>query len=91
MKRPSGRGRVWRRGDDGFDKAVLATSFNARDPGVRPELLIEANDAGDVQAALQLAREALRIFQATLPPTHPHLQQAREVVRQFEGDSARRA
>ena len=57
MKRPSGRGRVWRRGDDGFDKAVLATSFNARDPGVRPDLLVEANDAGDVQAALQLARE----------------------------------
>jgi hypothetical protein len=45
MKRPSGRGRVWRRGDAGFDKAVLATSFNARDPGVRPELLVEANDA----------------------------------------------
>lgn len=38
---------------------MLATSFNARDPGVRPELLVEANDAGDVQGALQLARENL--------------------------------
>ena len=57
MKRPRGRGRVWRRGEAGFDKAVLATSFNARDPGVRPDLLVEANDAGGVQAALQLARE----------------------------------
>lgn len=57
MRRPKGRGRSWRRGEPGFDAAVLATSFNARDPGVRPDLLVEANDAEDVCRALQLARE----------------------------------
>jgi FAD/FMN-containing dehydrogenase len=56
MKRPRGRGRVWRRGEAGFDKAVLATSFNARDPGVRPDMLVEANDVGDVGTALHWAR-----------------------------------
>jgi hypothetical protein len=36
---------VWlRRGEPGFDTAVLATSFNARDPGRRPEWLVQAND-----------------------------------------------
>lgn len=57
MKRPRGPGRVWRRGETGFDKAVLATSFNARDPGVRPDLLVEANDASEVREALRQARE----------------------------------
>lgn len=57
MKRPKGKGRIWRRGEVGFDAAVLATSFNARDPGIRPELLIEANDIDDVRRALQLARD----------------------------------
>jgi FAD/FMN-containing dehydrogenase len=57
MKRPKGKGRIWRRGEKGFDKAVLATSFNARDSGLRPCMLIEANDATDVQNALQLARD----------------------------------
>lgn len=56
MKRPVGRGGVWRRGDKGFDAAVLATSFSARDPGCRPDMLIEANDICDVREALQLAR-----------------------------------
>jgi len=57
MKRPKGKGRVWHRGEPGFDAAVLATSFNARDPGVRPHMLVEANDAGDVRRALATARE----------------------------------
>lgn len=57
MKRPVGRGRIWQRGEAGFDEAVLATSFNARDPGGRPDMLIEANDAGDVGRGLQLAGE----------------------------------
>ena len=42
MKRPKGKGRIWRRGEDGFDKVVLATSFNARDSGARPDMLVEA-------------------------------------------------
>ncbi|WP_299191278.1 FAD-binding oxidoreductase [uncultured Erythrobacter sp.] len=57
MKRPKGKGRIWRRGEQGFDKAVLATSFNARDSGARPDLLVEANSAEDVQSALLQARE----------------------------------
>lgn len=57
MKRPKGKGRVWRRGEQGFDKAVLGTSFNARDSSARPDLLVEANSDGDVQWALAQARE----------------------------------
>ncbi len=57
MKRPRGRGRLWTRGEPGFDAAVLATSFNGRDPGHRPKVLVEANDISDVQSALSLARE----------------------------------
>ncbi len=56
MKRPRGPGRIWERGEKGFDEAVLATSFNARDSGARPEVLVEANDAADVQKALERAR-----------------------------------
>jgi FAD/FMN-containing dehydrogenase len=56
MKRPKGKGRIWQRGEAGFDAAVLATSFNARDPGVRPHMLVEANDADDVRRALETAR-----------------------------------
>jgi len=57
MKRPKGKGRIWRRGEDGFDKAVLGTSFNARDSGARPDMLVEANDAADVRSALGQARD----------------------------------
>lgn len=57
MKRPKGKGRVWRRGEHGFGKAVLGTSFNARDSGARPDMLVEANSAEDVQWALLQARE----------------------------------
>lgn len=56
MKRPKGKGRVWERTDAGFDKAVLATSFNGRDPGVRPVALVEANSVSDVQVAVARAR-----------------------------------
>ena len=56
MKRPKGRGRVWERNQVGFNEAVLATSFNARDPGVRPQVLVEANAAADIQSALARAR-----------------------------------
>lgn len=57
MKRPTGKGRIWRRGEHGFDEAVLSTSFNARDSGARPDMLVEANSAEDVQSALAQARE----------------------------------
>ncbi|MEM0929280.1 MAG: FAD-binding oxidoreductase [Pseudomonadota bacterium] len=57
MKRHKGKGRIWKRGQPGFDEAVLATSFNGRDPGVRPDLLVEANDLGDIQHAIARARD----------------------------------
>ena len=57
MRRPKGRGRIWTRGEEGFDDAVLATSFNARDNGARPDMLIEANDTSDVIKALAHARK----------------------------------
>ncbi|MBT8114019.1 MAG: FAD-binding oxidoreductase [Arenicella sp.] len=57
MKRPKNKGRVWERGQTGFDEAVLATSFNGRDPGHRPQVLVEANNILDVQNALARAHE----------------------------------
>ena len=45
---------------------------------------------GDLHRALQCAREALRILQATLPPSHPHVQQAQQLVCHCESDTARR-
>lgn len=62
MKRSTGRGQTMRRGAAGFDEAVLGTCFSGVDPGVRPRVLVQANDAQDVIAAVQLAREeGLRI------------------------------
>ena len=53
---------------------------------------ISCHKVGDLHRALQFAREALRIFQATLPPSHPHVTQAQQLVLRYEGDiSARRS
>ena len=50
------------------------------------------NQSGQYHRSLQFAREALRIFQATLPPSHPHVTQAQQLVLLCEGDiSARRS
>ena len=46
---------------------------------------------GDLHRALQFAREALRIFQATLPPSHPLFTQVQQLVLRCEGDTARRS
>ena len=56
MKRPKGRGYTYERGTPEFDAKVLATSFNNRDPGRRPNVLVEANDIFDVVNALARAR-----------------------------------
>ena len=56
MKRPTGTGRTLEPGAPGFDAAVLGTSFNARDPGHRPRVLVQANTAADVVAAVNRAR-----------------------------------
>jgi tetratricopeptide (TPR) repeat protein len=47
-------------------------------------------EVGDLHRALQFAREALRVLQATLPPSHPHVKQAQQLVRHCEVDTARR-
>ena len=52
---------------------------------------ISCYKVGDLHRALQFAREALRIFQATLPPSHPHVTQAQQLVLLCEGDTARRS
>ena len=46
--------------------------------------------SGDLLRALEFVREALRIFQATLPPSHPYVQRAQLLLRSYEGDAARR-
>ncbi len=51
---------------------------------------ISCEMVGDLHRALQFAREALRILQATLPPSHSHVKQAQQLVRGYEGDIARR-
>jgi hypothetical protein len=40
--------------------------------------------AGDFHRAIESAREALRIFQAALPPSHPHVKTAQELVCELE-------
>ena len=52
---------------------------------------ISCHIVGDLHRALQFAREALRIFQATLPPSHPHVTHAQQLVLLCEGDTARRS
>lgn len=56
MQRRNNTGRVRERGDEGFDHAVLHTSFSGCDPGHRPRVLVEANSVQDVIAAVQRAR-----------------------------------
>ena len=51
---------------------------------------INSLKVGDFHRALKMAREALRIFQTTLPPSHPHVQQAQQLLRHCEGVTARR-
>ena len=52
---------------------------------------ISCRKVGDLHRALQFAREALRIFQATLPPSHPLFTQVQQLVLRCEGDTARRS
>lgn len=62
MKRPTTPGRILERGHSNFDETVLATSFSGRDPGVRPKVLVQANNVFDViQAVKRARRENLKI------------------------------
>jgi FAD binding domain len=62
MQQPSTRGTTIRRGEPEFDSAVLRTSFSANDTGLRPHVLVQANDVADVVAAIRCAtRDDLRV------------------------------
>ena len=62
MGRSVGKGVTLERGQPGFDAAVLGTSFNARDPGRRPAVVVQANGVDDVVAAVRRARaDGLRL------------------------------
>jgi hypothetical protein len=56
MKR-AGQGETIAKGSPGFTAALLGTSFNAADPGRRPDLIIQANTIDDVIAAAKRAHE----------------------------------
>ena len=61
-QRRTGKGITLRRGEVGFDALVLDTSFNCRDPGRRPQIIVQANNVFDVIAAVkQAARDNLKI------------------------------
>lgn len=62
MKPNGQRGVTLERGAPGFDAAVLGTSFNAREPGRRPAVVVQANDVLDVIAAVRRAgREGRKV------------------------------
>lgn len=58
MRNGQKKGVTLRRCDPGFDEAVLGTSFSARDPGRRPDCLMQCNSVYDVIAAVNAARKA---------------------------------
>lgn len=61
-KRRTGKGAILRRGEAGFDATVRDTSFNCRDPGRRPQMIVQANNVYEVIAAVkQAARDNLKI------------------------------
>lgn len=57
MKRTASRGVVIDKNSPDFDAALLGTSFNAQDPGRRPDRIVQANDVEEVIAAVQRARD----------------------------------
>ena len=58
MQQTHNLGVTLRRGDAGFEQAVLGTSFTVRDPGRRPEMVVQANSADDVVSAVRQAARA---------------------------------
>jgi hypothetical protein len=56
VKQAGSRGVSIARGAPDFDATLLGTSFNAQDPGRRPDLIVQANDTHEVIAAVNRAR-----------------------------------
>ena len=48
-------GRLWRRGEDGYEQARIGRIFNARRPDRYPAAILEAADEQDVAAGVRLA------------------------------------
>lgn len=61
MKSNGKRGVTLERGAPGFDAAVLGTNFNAREPGRRPAVVVQANDVLDVIAAVRRAGRGRKV------------------------------
>jgi FAD/FMN-containing dehydrogenase len=57
MQCTSTPGQIFHRGQAGFEQAVLGTSFTTRDPGRRPDIVVQANDLGEVIAAVRQANQ----------------------------------
>jgi FAD/FMN-containing dehydrogenase len=57
MKRTAGRGVVIDKGTPDFVAALLGTSFNAQDPGRRPDQIVQTNDVEEVICAVKRARD----------------------------------
>ena len=57
MKRTAGRGVVIDKGTPDFVAALLGTSFNAQDPGRRPDQIVQANDVEEVIGVVKRARD----------------------------------
>ena len=54
--------RVFRRGEEGYERARRGAVWNARTPARFPDLIVQAKDAGDVVAAVRRAgEEGMRI------------------------------
>ena len=51
---------------------------------------ISHENMGNLHSAIEMAHEALRIFQATLPPSNPYVQRSQLRLRLMEGDAGRR-
>lgn len=56
MIRDGKPGRSFARGEAGYERALFGTSFNGRDPGRRPERIVQANTAADVIQAVKAAQ-----------------------------------
>ena len=50
------QGRIIRKSDPGFEAAVLATLFNKREPGRRPDMMVLPKNVDDVIATLRYAK-----------------------------------
>lgn len=55
MQQTKTHGTTFLRGDRGFEQAVRGTSFTTRDPGRRPDMVVQANNVDEVISAVRQA------------------------------------